>query len=327
MRVEGGGGKIDHLAAEPPVSVSFYQLAPSLRRYFTPLYCMAVNCGPGEIVEDYLYPEWAALRFIEGSPPFARIGSGGLRQQSPFIANGPTSKVIHFGVATSRIWGFGMHPAAWARFVGEPASNLADTAVDGRAHRAFAKFAPLLDQVVDSAAGPDAVAARINDHLLSLQDAPAPDEEQIFACESALRDPDISEVGELGETLAISLRSLERFCLRHFGFPPKLLLRRQRILRSIAFFMLDPTIDWIRAIDDQYYDQAQFVRDFRSFMGMTPSEYAAAPHPILGAYMARRMRDRDAAARIVDLPSDRPPIRSETGPDGLRREPLPRQRD
>ena len=63
------------------------------------------------------------------------------------------------------------------------------------------------------------------------------------------------------------------------------------------------------------------MRDFRSFMGMTPSQYAAMPHPILAPYMARRMRDRDAAARMIDLPADRPPIRSETGPDGLRRQP------
>ena len=169
------------------------------------------------------------LRFTEGPPPFARIGQGRLKQRSSFVVNGPTSKAIHFGVATSRIWGFGMHPAGWARFVGEPACDFANKVVDGSAKRSLAKFAPLLDQVVDSAAGADEVAARINDCMLGLRDAPAPDEEQIFACESALRDPDLSGVGELGERLGISRRSLERFCLRHFGFPPKLLLRRQRI--------------------------------------------------------------------------------------------------
>ena len=101
---------------------------------------------------------------------------------------------------------------------------------------------------------------------------------------------------EIGE------RSLERLCGRYFGFPPKLLLRRQRFLRSLAQFMIDPGHTWSEAIDGQYYDQAQFVRDFRSFMGMTPSEYADAPHPILEKIMAQRMADQGAAPQ-TDLPT------------------------
>ena len=55
-------------------------------------------------------------------------------------------------------------------------------------------------------------------------------------------------------------------------------------------------------LDDRYYDQAQFVRDFRSFMGMTPSEYAEMPHPILNRIMAQRMADQGAAPQ-TDLPT------------------------
>jgi hypothetical protein len=59
---------------------------------------------------------------------------------------------------------------------------------------------------------------------------------------------------------------------------------------------------WSSALDRQYYDQAQFVKDFRSFMGMTPSEYAAMPHPIIDRIMAQRMADQGAAPE-TDLPT------------------------
>ena len=112
----------------------------------------------------------------------------------------------------------------------------------------------------------------------------------------------MASVAALGERLGVGRRTLERLCVRYFGFPPKLLLRRQRFLRSLAQFMIDPRRTWSKAIDDQYYDQAQFVRDFRSFMGTTPSEYADAPHPILEKIMAQRLADQGAAPQ-TDLPT------------------------
>jgi methylphosphotriester-DNA--protein-cysteine methyltransferase len=106
----------------------------------------------------------------------------------------------------------------------------------------------------------------------------------------------------LQERLGQTAKALERFCPRHFGFTPKVLLRRQRFLRSLAQYMLDPSLSWIAALDGQYHDQAQFVREFRAFMGLTPSEYAAMPHPILAPIMRQRMADQGVAAPL-DLPT------------------------
>ena len=84
-------------------------------------------------------------------------------------------------------------------------------------------------------------------------------------------------VAELVRRSGASQRTVERLCRRAFGFTPKLLLRRQRFMRSLADFVLDPTLKWIDAIDSQYHDQAQFVRDFRQFMGMTPRTTPRCP--------------------------------------------------
>ena len=290
------------MGADFGITVRFYRLSEALQPYFTALYSTTIECAPGILVTDQLHPEWAALRFTEGPAPIACVGTGEMVPQWPFVANGPTSKAIQFGVTRSRVWGLGLQPAGWSKFVPQPANSLSDRTVDGSGHEAFALFTPILE-LVDSAAGDaDRIATGINDFLMQYAGRPVPHERQIFACQQALRDPDIANVGELGDRLGVSERSLERLCGRYFGFPPKLLLRRQRFLRSLAQFMRDPDRTWSKAIDGQYYDQAQFVRDFRSFMGITPSEYADTPHPILEKIMAQRMADQGAAPE-TDLPT------------------------
>ena len=46
----------------------------------------------------------------------------------------------------------------------------------------------------------------------------------------------------------------------------------------------------------------QFVRDFKRFMGMTPREYAAMEHPILGAMVQARARFAGSAVQTLDGP-------------------------
>ena len=290
------------MTADVTTEVRFYRLSEALQPYFTALYATSVTCAPGILVKDWLHPEWAALRFTEGPPPIACVGIGELLPQWPFVANGPTSKAIQFGVTCSRVWGLGLQPAGWSKFVDLPANSLSDGTVDGSTHAAFALFQPIHDIVQGGGGDGDRIARGINDFMMQHVDRPVPYETQIMACQEALRDPDVTNVAELGERLDMNRRSLERLCGRYFGFPPKLLLRRQRFLRSLAQFMLQPAGSWSAALDWQYYDQAQFVRDFRSFMGMTPSEYADAPHPILEKIMAVRMADQGAAPE-TDLPT------------------------
>jgi AraC-like DNA-binding protein len=303
------------VGAQFSISVRFYRLSEALQPYFTALYSTTIECEPEALVVDCLHPEWAALRFTEGPPPVACVGPGPLASQWPFVANGPTSRAIQFGVTRSRVWGLGLQPAGWSKFVAQPANSLSDRTVDGSVHEAFALFAPIVELVASAAGDANKIAGGINDFLMQHTGRPVRHEAEILSCQQALRDPDIANVGELGKRIGIAERSLERLCGRYFGFPPKVLLRRQRFLRSLAQFMLDPRRTWSKALDGQYYDQAQFVRDFRSFMGMTPSEYADAPHPILEKIMAQRMADQGAAPQ-TDLPtvlrySAEPGVRSE----------------
>jgi AraC-like DNA-binding protein len=153
-------------------------------------------------------------------------------------------------------------------------------------------------------ADPAAEAQRIDVFLLAMLDQrpPAEDEARIKAAHGALVDLDSGTVSEFAERIGLSPRSLERLSLRAFGFSPKLLLRRQRFLRSLAQFMLDPSLSWIRTLDCQYVDQAHFVRDFKRFMTMSPSAYAALEHPVLRAAAQARTAAAGAAVQALHRP-------------------------
>lgn len=299
--INGGADRVSD--ADCRVSVRFHQPPEALRPYFTSFYYTDVTVAAGGQVVDYLHPEWAGLRIVSGNLPLAEITGCPPLPPTAFFAHGPTSTTIRFTAGTFRMWGIGLLPLGWARFVGEPASALADVLVDGHDHRAFAAFVPLADGLFGRHADPDAELERIVAYFTSRLDRRHPDETRILACHAALVDPDVATVAEMADHAGIPGYTLERVCRRHFGFAPQLLLRRQRFMRSLAQFMLDPSLKWIGALDDHYHDQAQFVRDFHRFMGMGPREYGNAPHPIIGAIMRARFEEAGAAVQALHLPA------------------------
>ena len=285
------------------VDVRFYRLSEELQPYFTALYLFDFHCRDGACVQDLLHPEWSAMRFsMTENPVMASIVPAARVRQPPFVVSGPTSRAIDFTVTTSSIWGLGLLPLGWARFTNVPACDVADKIVDGDRHEAYAAFRPLHKIVSRGGDDWDGTAERINAFLMEQDLRPVPSQDKILACQEALRDPEIADVAMLAERLTLGRRTLERLCSRYFGFPPKLLLRRQRFLRSLARFMLESRESWSKALDVQYFDHAHFVRDFRSFMGMTPTEYSEAPHPILDRIIAQRLADQGAAPQ-TDLPT------------------------
>ena len=284
------------------VEVQFFPPSAPLRRYFTTFYHVQWSVAESEQITDYLLPEWANLRFHCGTWPEAETRSGVRLAETSFPVTGPSSELVRFTIGSSRMWGVGLLPLGWAKFVGVPAADFANAAVDGNSHPAFAGFLPLARSIFGERPDLDAELGRIDRHFLGRIAEPVLDKERIVAIHSALVDPETATVGQLVDRVGASQRTIERVCRRDFGFPPKLLLRRQRFMRSLSHFVLDPSLGWIGAIDSHYHDQAQFVRDFRQFMGMTPRQYGALPKPLIGAVMRERQRLYGSAAQALDSP-------------------------
>lgn len=285
------------------VSVRFLPPPENLRRYFTSFYFAEITPPPGESVHDLLHPEWANLRFFSGATPVAEARNGSRVAGASFTATGPSSEAVHFTVGATRLWGVGLLPLGWAKFIHAEAAQFANAVADGNKHPAFAAFRPLARSLFGAQSDIDTEFARIAAHFLDRIDEPVADEERIVAIHEALVNPEISSVAALVEHIGGTPRTVERVCRRAFGFAPKVLLRRQRFMRSLTQFMLDPTIKWSGAMDGHYHDQAQFVRDFHQFMGMTPSQFAALDKPILSEVVRERARIAGAAVQTLDGPA------------------------
>lgn len=289
--------------SEPPVIIRFFSPAPQLLPYFSTYYLTEVSLPDGEQVSDWLHPEWANLRFFDREGQMAVMGKDAAEAVHGFTVAGPTSRAVRFSAGRLRSWGIGILPLGWAKFVASSAEIYADRFVDGMAETAMRPFAPLLAQLFDSGnAKPAEEAARIDAHLLALLAKASADDNSVLAAHAALADPEIATVADLAARLNISGRSVERLSRRAFGFAPKLLLRRQRFLRTLAQVMLDPSQRWVSSLDQHYHDQAHFARDFQRFMGMSARQYMAMPHPFLGAAVHGRMAAAGAAMQALHRP-------------------------
>ena len=299
LGVKHGGHE---LPAECQIRAKFHLPPTELRQYFTTFYLVEINVPDGQQIEDCIHPEWGGLRMFSGSLPEGHILNGQPFGQIANVGQGPTTNTIHFKIGSCRMWGVGLLPAGWAKFIARSADGMANTVFDVNSHEAFAPFASLTASLFGKQPDPAAELERIEQHFLSLASLPCPDEARILAIHKALIDPDNATVQEFAESAGIKPYTLERLCRRYFGFPPSLLLRRQRFLRSLVQYTLDPSRKWVRAIDPHYHDQAQFVRDFHHFMGMSPREYAAKPHPILDSMIRARVAAMGSAVQVLHPP-------------------------
>ncbi|OYX92958.1 MAG: hypothetical protein B7Y74_10875, partial [Novosphingobium sp. 35-62-5] len=228
------------LTGDCTVRVRFHRPPAPLAPYFTTFYITEVVVADGGRVTDHLHPEWANVRIFSGDCPDSELPGQAPLTGSAANFTGPTSTALKFTVGTLRTWGVGILPLGWARFVGQPANAHADR-VYALAEQPFLQpFAPLA-AIFGQAPDEEAELSRITQFFLQkLAQSDEADDPRILVCHNALLDPEISNVAEMAEATRLPAHTLERQCRRHFGFAPRLLLRRQRFMRSLVQYMLDP---------------------------------------------------------------------------------------
>ena len=82
-------------------------------------------------------------------------------------------------------------------------------------------------------------------------------------------------IAELADYCQVSVRQLQRGFQRVIGTSPKVFARILRFHEAQRHLMFDPDADLTGlAYECGYFDQAHFIKDFKAFVGKTPSEYA-----------------------------------------------------
>lgn len=264
------------LTAAAPVS--FILPANALRRYVSTYYFFDIGTASGEL-EDLLHPEWASAHFTMAGASRGNIVGEPSQPTPPANITGPTGKAVRIFFTELSMVGIGILPLGWYRLIGCPADRWANKVGCLDEVAEFGLFKSIWDRM-KALSEPADIARLFDDMLMQAITGADPMEIEIENVHETLAHPDISSVADLADATGISQQRLERMCRRIFGFPPKRLLRRQRFLRTLGTVMMDPELKWSAALDDQYFDQAHFNRDFQEFMGMSPSQYLAMPRPI-----------------------------------------------
>lgn len=262
-------------------AVRFAVPAERLRPFLSTYWEMAIS-GDG-FVDDLMHPEWANIRLpLDGQWLFGPTRETLVKVRHAII-HGPTSRPTFVRGHAGRAFGIGVLPTGWNRFWRARASDYAD------------RFAPLetvmgTDASIREAelrAAPDFEArVKVADaFMLGLLDTTkaANNDAQVQALFQVLIDPASATVEQITSTLGLPQSRLARLSRRDFGFPPKLLLRRQRFLRMLGTLHARPYDEWPDFLDPQYVDQSHMIRDFQRFLGMAPSHYFALSRPILEA--------------------------------------------
>lgn len=263
------------------VSIRFAVPAERLRPFLSTYWEMTVS-GDG-IVEDWIPPEWANIRMTLDEPWAFGASPETAKTLPTAIIHGPTSRPTFVRGHAGRAFGIGILPTGWNRLWRANASQWAD------------RFEPLetlmgddaaaLETTLKSALGFAARSAAADTFMLDLlaRTKASAFDAQVQALFQVLIDPASATVEQITSTLGLPQSRLVRLSKRGFGFPPKLLLSRQRFLRMLGTLHARPYDEWPDFLDPQYVDQSHMIRDFQRFLGMAPSRYFALERPILEA--------------------------------------------
>ena len=282
---------------------------PSLAGYVTFYYVVTAQ----EPVADFLYPEWGNVRFNIHGDMVAMLP--GLYPPGPQLATlfGPTDRAATVtSTGASRIAGIGFTPLGWNRFIALPAHELAN-----RIKPLECEFGLCGDDwratIIALGDDDDAILDQFDATLATrLNRTSAPDTVALRLDEVLRANP--RDVATFAALMAMSPRTLSRYCARIFGFAPKRLLRRQRFLDTLGQVRTQPDAKFVELLDERYFDQSHFIRDFRAFMGMTPRAYLACSRDIFQVAAAEQTsRGITLSFRLPGQPTQGRPGTKQTG--------------
>lgn len=85
---------------------------------------------------------------------------------------------------------------------------------------------------------------------------------------------DIMRVSDICDKFNVDKRHLQRLFAKYIGISAKWVINRYRMHDALMSVETDKNIDWaMLAIKLGYYDQAHFIKDFKSIIGKTPKNY------------------------------------------------------
>lgn len=130
------------------------------------------------------------------------------------------------------------------------------------------------DAVLD--AGDDAAMAKQAEIALSklLPGRDAQAELAAHIVREAMNDRSIIKVEQMSERAGLSIRQLQRLFGKYIGVTPKWVIKRFRLQEAAERLERVESAQWAElAVQLGYFDQAHFIKDFKSVLGQSPVAY------------------------------------------------------
>ncbi len=285
-------------ADQASAAVTYHRPAAALRGAIASYYFVRVT-GPGEVT-DQIFPEWANFRLLLSGRWTATFPDAEPAPVPQFGVTGALERAVWVTGTEGLLAGVGLMPQGWPMFTHQSAAGYAD-----RMRPLADILGPAAEAMAEAlrAQSDEAGMVAVLDRMLAPLLRETPDAALVARAHAELQDPAVQTVAGWSARVGLSPRQFERFCLRHFGLSPKRLLRRQRVLRTLAAMREAPADGWSTSLDQQFTDQAHFIREFRYYMGQPPRAYLARERPFMLEAWKRRQAVLGSPVQVLHPPA------------------------
>jgi AraC-like DNA-binding protein len=204
---------------------------------------------------------------------------------SPFVhlVTEKSSSAV-YGVMTERFsrslagsghaFGVAFRPGTFYGFYGAPISSLTNRKVSFAS--IFGESGAILSRQLIRAGTREDWISHIETFLTArMPKKDATVEEVRNAVERIMKDRSITRAEQISSMMGMNLRSLQRLFARYVGVSPKWVIQRYRLQEAAHLLVNGNETATDVAIELGYFDQAHFIRDFKSVVGLTPATYVA----------------------------------------------------
>ncbi len=267
-----------------PIGLRYYAPAASLRDVVSSYYLFHAD-----LLEfgDLMRADSPQLRFMLSGTANYHFPDGRIEKTPDVSLVGPTYGAYRVEVkGPLLIFGVGLLPAGWAALLKTDASEISDRVVDAQALLGI-PVRNALETLRQLQAPADMV--QVANALLGNMVARAPEPPLWFTqlADHWLTSSPSPAVDDLVTGTGMSGRQVERLTKRIYGAPPKLLARKYRALKAAAA-LAKGGAHWSEVAGDAFSDQSHFIREFRQFIGLTPTQLVANPPPVTKLTLERR---------------------------------------
>ncbi len=275
------------------VSLSYLAPPEDLSALFGPMYLFTADKAE---VSDHTRADFAQIRFmLSGTGDYCF--HDGRRAATPVCCMlGPTTASTRFEVeGPMRVIGVSVLPLGWAALGAGDAADSADNLFD-LAARFGSQWSDLHDRLCATGDAEEMAALLWPFLRAGIRPISATESAFVAAIDCWLTEERSPRVDSLQKATGLSSRQVARLCNRFYGSPPKYLARKYRALRC-ALILARDNVDWAELCDGAFYDQSHFIREFKHFLGLTPSQLRDNASIVMRLTMGRR----DVPGTIANL--------------------------